>query len=318
MKTHKPRQAFTLIELLVVIAVVGVLVSLLLPAIQAARESARMMSCKNNLKQLGLALQLHHDTMQMLPPGWKASANEPAGDPGWGWGALVLPYIEEGPLYQGKFDSSVPIADPTNQALRETSIAVFLCPSESQENLFWLPKDDGHDHHEHDEHEEEHEHEEEEHEEEHDPQHEGHYDEGEQLLYVARANYVGMFGTQEIEDVPSSGDGVFFHNSRIAFKHVIDGLSKTIFLGERSSRLGGSTWVGNVHEAKESMARVVGSADHLPNARSGHFEDFSSRHPSGAHFLMGDGSVRIITDSVEEDVYQAMGTRAGKEIVSSE
>jgi hypothetical protein len=147
---------------------------------------------------------------------------------------------------------------------------------------------------------------------------EGHYDEGEQLLYIARANYVGMFGTKEIDDSPSAGDGVFFHNSNLGLKHVIDGLSKTIFIGERSSRLGGSTWVGNVAGAKESMARIVGTADHLPNARAGHFDDFSSRHTQGAHFLLGDGSVRIITDSIEEDVYHAMSTRAGAEVVSSE
>lgn len=309
MKTHQLRQAFTLVELLVVIAVVGVLVSLLLPAIQAARESARMMSCKNNMKQLGLALHLHHDTMQVLPSGWVASANDPAGDPGWGWGAMLIPYLEEANLYESKFSPKRPIADPLCQSLRESPIPVFICPSESQENRFWLPKEDG-SHEDHD------------HEvggsEEFEQLPDGHYDEGEQLLYVARSNYVGMFGTKEIEDSPSAGDGVFYHNSQIKFKNVIDGLSKTIFVGERSSRLGGSTWVGNVSGGKESMARIVGTADHLPNARAGHFDDFGSRHPSGAHFLMGDGSVRILTDSIEEEIYHAMSTRVGAEIVASE
>ena len=75
---------------------------------------------------------------------------------------------------------------------------------------------------------------------------------------------------------------------------------------------------GQRRRAKESMARIVGTADHTPNAKAGHFDDFSSRHPQGAHFLMGDGSVRIITDSIEEDIYQAMSTRAGGEIISAE
>jgi prepilin-type N-terminal cleavage/methylation domain-containing protein len=311
MKRHQ-RRAFTLVELLVVIAIIGMLVSLLLPAIQAARESARTMSCKNNLKQIGLGLHLHHDTMQILPSGWVASANDPAGDPGWGWGAMLLPYMEETNLYESNFNPTRSISDPLSKSLRETPVAAFLCPSEPYDSRFWLPQDDGQGH----SHEEESEtglqHAE------HAPTDEGHYDEGEPMFYLARSNYVGMFGTTEIEDLPSAGNGMFFHNSQLAFKRVLDGLSKTIFVGERSSRLGSSTWVGNVAGAKESMARIVGTADHLPNARVGHFDDFSSRHPQGAHFLLGDGSVRILSDSVDEEVYHALSTRAGAEAVSME
>ena len=320
MKSRVGRNAFTLVELLVVIAIVGILVSMLLPAIQSVRESGRMVACKNNLKQIGLALHMHHDVKGAIPPGWVADVSEPEGDPGWGWGTMLLPYMEEGQLYPENFSTKRAIAHHSNKQLRETSIAIFLCPGESRGEHFWLPEGEGHDHDslehdDHDDHEHEHEHE---HEEEHDPEHEGHYDEGEPLLYVARSNYVGMFGTEEIEEHPSDGDGVFFHNSKMSFKRVRDGLSKTIFVGERSSRLGGSTWVGNVHGAKESMIRIVGSADHKPNARGGHFDDFSSRHPQGAHFLIGDGSVRLIGDMIDEDIYHALSTRDGGEVFSDE
>src|SRR5438105_1065208 len=95
------KHAFTLVELLVVIAIIGVLVALLLPAIQAARESARRAQCKNNLKQIGLALHNHESARRAFPPGYisnSATKNGPGTGPGWGWGAYILPYLEESSL----------------------------------------------------------------------------------------------------------------------------------------------------------------------------------------------------------------------------
>src|SRR4051794_16362735 len=113
------RQAFTLVELLVVIAIIGVLIAMLLPAIQAARETARRIQCANNLKQIGLALHNHHLAKRHFPPGYVAvlTYSDGATDtaPGWSWATSILPYIEEGPLYK-TLSLSLPIEAPPNTA----------------------------------------------------------------------------------------------------------------------------------------------------------------------------------------------------------
>ncbi len=122
----RQRRAFTLVEQLVVIAIIGVLVALLLPAVQMAREAARATQCQNHLKQLGLALHQYHDTHNVLPPGWLA--DEPVGVPGWGWATHLLPYLEQQNLEEGLIKRHLPIADAVHQQARETVLAVFALP----------------------------------------------------------------------------------------------------------------------------------------------------------------------------------------------
>lgn len=282
------RTGFTLIELLVVIAIIGVLVGILIPAVQAAREAARRVACKNNLRQLGLALHNYHDAHRIFPTGWlgvdASGLPHAEGERGWGWASRILPYLEETPLSKSiRFDR--PITDPLNRVPRETVLPLFLCASDpAATEVFTLQREAG----------------------------------GQPLVELSRSNYVGVYGTRELEAFPDEGDGVFFHNSQIRFKNILDGLSKTFVVGERSSHLGGSTWVGVVPGGEESMARIVGSGDLPPNPAnldSGHLDDFSSAHPNGTHFLVADGAVILIGDEIDPAVYRAMCTRAGREVV---
>ena len=300
------RRGFTLVELLVVIAIIGILVGLLLPAVQAAREAARRMSCQNNLHQLGIALHNYHSTHDQFPFGWVASNGHD--EPGWGWAAQLLPYMEENNVVN-QIDWRLPIELDQHQVAREHSIATLMCPSDIGQPIFMIAAAEDHDHivtGSGDDDDDDH----------HGPHN---ADENpEKLFAISKCNYSGVFGTFEIHDSPYRGDGMFFGNSRIKMRDLTDGSSTTLMVGERSSRLGGTIWHGVIHEANEAEARIVGVADHGPNDPVGHFEDFSSYHTGVTGFVMGDASVRHLSDNINIATYQAMATRGGGEVVSSD
>ena len=290
----RPARGLTVVELLVVIGIVAVLIALLLPAVQAAREAVRRIQCQDNVRQLGLALSNHHTAHGELPPGW--ISEKPNGDPGWGWAAMLLPFMEQGALQNasgpggspgGPGPGGKPISDPANKRLRESPIPLLLCPSDPSEKIFTLQQGG--------------------------PGGGGGGPGGPPMFDVARANYTGVFGTGVIETDPRAGDGVFFESRRIRFADISDGLSNTLLVGERSSRLGYVTWVGAVPGAHRGQARVVGRAGSVPNHVLNDFADFDSHHPFGANFAMGDGSVRLISDEIDLTVYRALATRAGNE-----
>ncbi|RCS52650.1 DUF1559 domain-containing protein [Bremerella cremea] len=305
------RKGFTLVELLVVIAIIGVLIALLLPAVQQAREAARRISCFNNLKQLGLAMHNYHDTFGSFPSGYIATNTDhktplATGNPGWGWASLILPQMEQRNLADS-INFRLSILDPSNQAARTTLMQAYSCPSDRAPEVFHI----------HDESENE-------------------------LTELASANYVGCFGTTEIdvcEGLASGqkcmGTGMLDHNGRYGMKDVIDGTSNTMMIGERASPLYSdhvelSTWVGAVSGGEEAAVRILGIADHPPNSQyhqhngsSGghehqHLDDFGSRHPAGTNFVFADGSVHLITETIDVAVYQALATRAGGEMVSGD
>lgn len=291
----RPRPGFTLVELLVVIAIIGILVGLLLPAVQAAREAARRAQCMNNLRQIGLGLSNYESSFKRFPSGWVDNfRSNQTTQPGWAWGHSMLPFIEQGPLYQ-QIDHRFDVDSMTTRPFITRVVPTFLCPSDPGDSTFEIGQDTG---------------------EEEEEEHVGHnVDEGPKLFRMAKANYVGVFGTLEIGENPYNGDGIFFGNSTIRARDVVDGLSNTMIVGERSSRLGGSVWHGVISEAAEPLARFLGSTDHTPNSPAGHFDDFSSRHEAGAHFIFADCSTRILSNSIDVKIYQALATRANAEIV---
>jgi len=280
--------------MLVVITVIGILMALLLPAVQAAREAARRNTCSNNLRQIGVALHHYHENTGRFPSGW--IADDAGSRSGWGWAALLLPYMEQTSL-SNLVDFHTHIDDQGNFVSRTRPIEIFFCPSDgakrSEGGTFVLtddPNRDDSDDHDH------------------------------LPLQMASSNYVGIYGSthcvlDELDIVGIRFGGIFSYDSQVAFADIRDGSSNTILVGERSSRKGKSTWVGVVHGAKYPVERIVGSSYRTPNHKHEQFEDFGSWHPGGAQFVFCDGSVRLITSEIRAETFQAMGTRAGREVI---
>ena len=286
-------RGFTLIELLVVIAIVAILVALILPAVQNAREAARRSQCLNNLKQIGLALHNYHETNQCFPQGWIGVTNNQSdvnGLNGWGWASKLLHRLEQPALYH-EINFKLSVTNAANSANIVRPLPTFRCPSDSSADT-WVLKNPA----------------------------------GTALATLATANYVGNFGTDGLDACLSfapgaicQGDGVLMHNTTIRIADIRDGMSSTLMIGERKTRNDldwHSTWVGVVAGGDESFQRVLAVTDHVPNSPANHLDDFSSHHATGGHFLMGDGRVRMITSVIDENVYKKLATRAGREPVA--
>ena len=324
-------RAFTLIELLVVIAIIGLLVGLLLPAANAAREAGRRVQCVNNLRQLAIAVQAYESVYRKLPPGYLSNSTTsppPAtrdpntwdAPPGWGWGAHLLPYLEETQLAES-IDMKQPVWAPQHAEIVRQTVSTFLCPTATGGHEPFVVQDES----------------------------------GEPLtiegttVTLGRSHYVASHGqescwgecgasstgivftniytseTREVEingDASRVADGPFYRNSRVKLRKIKDGLSKTIFLGEHSSKLSDKTWAGVVPGAfthprfsspengPDAAATLVlvhagpsgGELDitgfpiiHPINFPTYHVGQMYSEHPGGGNVAFGDTSVRFVT-----------------------
>lgn len=294
---RQARAAFTLLELLVVVAVVALLLALLLPAVQQARESARMTECRDHLKQLGIALHNYHETHATLPPGYVYrpghSTSPPHNAAGFGWGAMLLPFLEHAALYR-QFDWNFPLYASQHQIPRERHLRIFLCPSDSVSETGFLEM-------------------------------------GPVPEQYAMASYVACFGPPDLDAAQEQRLGLFSRNSRIRFTDVLDGLSFTLMAGERengpfrSGALHGNhfeyetVWSGAVRDWMEPDDDhghlVLFQTGHVPNHPLSDDRDVCAPHVGYANFLFGDGAVRGVTENIDFALYQALSTRAGGEPV---
>ncbi len=289
------RDAFTLIELLVVIAIIGVLLGLILPAVQQVRAAAARVQCKNNLHQIGIALISYHDRKNGFPPGYFSNLAADGSDsgPGWGWGFYLLSDLDQDPV-QGQTNANLDIANPANADSHLSTLKVFQCPADAAPPTFTV------------------------------------FDvNGQSLCDVAYGNYIACNGNGGVSDHAADNDGAFLENRRFKTTAITDGLSHTLFIGERASSMSYTTWTGAVTfgivpsrrdptAAESAAALVLGHAGpHLPNNPLVTDADaFSSNHLDGVNFLFGDGSVQSINSSISTQVYDALASRAGGERIN--
>jgi prepilin-type N-terminal cleavage/methylation domain-containing protein/prepilin-type processing-associated H-X9-DG protein len=312
------RGAFTLVELLVVIAIIGVLIALLLPAVQAARAAVRRSACANNLRQLGLAMQNHHAAQQKFPPG-RGTPSPRIFSPQ----AYLLPYMEQDVI--GRLidytDAPAPFTTPTaayngvrNQPAAISSAAVLLCPADPEGG-------------------------------------------GVPGSAYGATNYAGCAGSGASLGTLTNADGVFFLGSAVRVKDITDGTSNTAAFSERPLGHGDGAPGGDAGNAADAVLELLASADPTPSACAapgggswnqergekwivGNYGNTlynhavkpnaqtwdcmnatqqkgnlaaRSPHAGGVNLLLCDGSLRFIQDSIDPIAWTAIATRAGEE-----
>jgi prepilin-type N-terminal cleavage/methylation domain-containing protein len=294
------RRGFTLIELLVVIAIIAILVALLLPAVQQAREAARRTQCKNNMKQMGLALHSYHDTSGRLPISQGMALNT-AGQSFLQrtWGRSILPYIDQAVIYN-QWNWNIGHAAGTNRALTGTAISVFKCPSSPAPEVITVT------------------------------------DSGPNVDHpdgpTFQAGVMEYFGNSVNWDFPGRPSGatdaevmqiqgmIPYHTEGIRFRDVTDGLSNTVMVGEvaggEKNYYAGYKADGLQHPTQGSWATrnrtglgpvdstgtVYLGGNRIMNGNNYNGTNYYSFHPGMVHFLLGDGSTRAVNENVDIDL----------------
>ncbi|WP_291168888.1 DUF1559 domain-containing protein [Gimesia sp.] len=317
-QTSRKRRGFTLIELLVVIAIIAILIALLLPAVQQAREAARRSSCKNNLKQLGLALQNYHDTHNVFPPG--GVIGPCAGNPptiltgaqecgsfngesmGGNWLVFVLPQMEQSALWE----NAVPVlnaGDPLdymNNIFGHYSPAAYRCPShpwDRRSNVAFRS-----------------------------------------LEHMSRGNYGANYGSGDLTaSYNNTTGGVFTMNSSVNIRDIKDGTTNTFLVGELAylndvtadargawvySGMGGSAFSAgrSPNSRTADILSRCSSTTEMPCSEANDGTQIAamrSLHDGGVQVCLVDGSCRFISENISQTILQALGTRSGREVIDN-
>ena len=269
---------FTILELLICMGIILLLLAILLPALDSARESARRIQCNDHLKQLGFALHHYHEMNGFFPPGWQWDARQ---ETVFGWLPPLLPYLEQNNLHLN-VNYQEAVSGPLNALARARTPANFLCPSDMTQPRFMLYKeanlagpsrDVG-------------------------------------LVLLPSASYLGVFGVEEPDDTwrTRAGAGIFGGPAPVRIQDIQRGLSLVIMVGERRASTIPSTWLGIDIRGEDAHCRILGNADLGPNVRHADECEFTSRHPGMVNFLWADGHVKSISNSIESSIYRQMAT----------
>lgn len=290
---------FSLLELLIVLAILALLLGLMFPAVQAVRNAALNLSCKNNLKQIGLALHQHHDAWGSFPSGYRNPGKQEV-NPHLSWRVFLTPFLDQEEVWRQTTASFSQKGDPfaASHGMRYQVLGVFGCPVDTRLQTEWdLATKIGN-------------------------------------LRVALSSYLGVNGTNFRER-----NGIFFANSKVRLSDIQDGSSNTLMVGERppSPDLLYGWWYagvginyqgsGDAHLGvreiniwgKRHMGCSKGPYDfQAPRKMQDYCATlhFWSMHPNGANFCMGDGSCRFLPYSSNHQIV-ALATRSGGEIIES-
>lgn len=292
------RRGFTLVELLVVIAIIGILVALLLPAVQAAREAARRTQCINHMKQIALALTNYHDVKKSYPSSYDTTTF-------WAWGTDILPYIENSAMRDGLVSRNNGVLNPFDTVqfdIMKTTISDYRCPSDDAPQL-----------------------------------NDKRAPFGSNLVATSNYIGV-MGSTTVLKDTVPQANGIMFQNSHVRLKDITDGTTKTFLLGERDylnhyaaiwaagTTSPGATWSSFRHLNTNPTFIGGVSIDGGGLINCVQPSCFSSIHPGGANFALADGSVQFVDENIDatsDDVgptmgiYQRLGNRKDGQVVGA-